>query len=694
MNGGKKEKQKILIVDDSEINRSILADMLGEEYETLEAENGSDAVRILQKRNMEINLVLLDAVMPCMDGFEVLAVMNQKRWIEGIPVIMITTECDASMVERAYDLGVTDFITRPFDALIVHRRVVNTLLLYAKQKKLVGLVAEQIYEKERTSGMLIDMLSHMVEFRNGESGEHIRRVRTLTEILLRKLQQDGSIRKMTKTEITHISTASALHDIGKIAIDERILNKPGSLTEEELSVMKTHSIIGAEMLARIPAYQSEPLFQNAYEICRWHHERYDGRGYPDGLKGDEIPISAQVVALADAYDTLTRDRVYKGAIPHKKAIQMILDGECGAFNPKLMNCLRRVAGSLEKELAAAPAAVGRNDIWDLAWEMIRQEGLTASERSLRLLDHERMKYNFFAAITEEIQFEYSASPPLLTLSEWGAKRLGIDEVIMNPQDSEVIDRVLGRNVWQNLSDRLRNTTPDKPVITYDCQLRFGGQTRWHRVITQAIWSADEPPQCIGAIGKTVDIHDTKVRMKELEKRASHDTLTGLLNHASAKLRVIERIEKRPDHKFALVIFDLDRFKQANDTHGHMFGDQVLRHVAQKLKKGTRSDDIVARVGGDEFLIFLEYEKDVEPIVERIFRELTGTFEDFPISVSLGVACTAVVGIVYDRLFHAADQALYSAKEAGRGRYCFYDPSMDTMFSRLSPIDSESNSEMP
>ncbi len=354
MNVYNTQKQRILIVDDSEMNRSILSDMLSGEYEIIEAEDGAAAIAVLQKNVLDISLVLLDVVMPRVDGFEVLNVMNQKQWIEHIPVIMISAESGSSQVRRAYEMGVTDFIARPFDTLIVRCRVRNTILLYAKQKRLISMLAAQIEEKERLSSIMVDILSHIVEFRNGESGQHIVRVRTLTDVLLRQLQKKTDKYQLSSDDISLICTASALHDIGKIAIDENILNKPGRLTAEEFEVIKTHSVVGSEMLKNLPNYKDEPLVKIAYEICRWHHERYDGRGYPDGLKGDNIPISAQIVALADVYDALTNERCYKKAYSHETSIQMILDGQCGVFNPLLLDCLQEVAPILLEELANTP----------------------------------------------------------------------------------------------------------------------------------------------------------------------------------------------------------------------------------------------------------------------------------------------------------------------------------------------------
>ena len=672
------------------MNRSILADMLGEEYEILEAENGLEAVSIIQKHHMEIDLLLLDLVMPEMDGFEVLTVMNRNNWIEDIPVIMISAETAPAHIERAYNLGVTDFITRPSNAQIIHRRVVNTTLLYAKQKKLAGMVADQIYEKERQNTLMIDILSHIVEFRNGESGLHVVHVRTLTELLLRELTRRTDRYSLSQADISLIGTASALHDIGKIAIPEAVLNKPGRLTDEEFAVMKTHSTVGATMLENLPFHQDEPLVRTAYQICRWHHERWDGRGYPDGLKGDAIPIAAQIVALADVYDALTSKRVYKPPFPHEDAVAMILEGKCGAFNPLVLECLRDCADSLLEELgSAAQDQRGQREMRNVVMEMQQHEELTASERTLQLLEHERMKYNFFAALTQEIQFEYTLQPSMLTLSPWGAEKLGLAETVADPAHNETVRRIMASDDLRELADFLRSSTPGNPVVTYDFRMVFGGETRWFRIIARAIWSTDEQPRYTGTIGKAFDIHESRTRLDNLEQMASHDALTGLLNHASAKKRIQERIQSAPEYRSALAILDLDHFKQANDTYGHMFGDEVLKHMADRLRESIRSGDIVARVGGDEFLIFLAYKGDPDLVIQRVYENLAGgSYKDFAISVSMGVATNEAVGDDYDALFHAADQALYSVKRGGRGHYSFYCGGREKPLSMISPIESE------
>ncbi len=682
-------KKKILVADDSEMNRSILADMLDDEYEVLEAEDGKQAVAALEQYGAELSVLLLDIVMPVMDGFEVLEVMNQRRWIENIPVIMISSESGSNQVARAYELGVADFIGRPFDALVVHRRVVNTILLYAKQKKLLELVTEQVYENQKQSNLMIDILSHIVEFRNGESGPHVRHVHVLTELFLHRLARITDQYPLSEADIDMIATASALHDIGKIGIPGEILNKPGRLTDEEFAIMKTHSMIGAKMMEELPYHREEELIKTVYEICRWHHERFDGRGYPDGLVGDEIPISAQAVALADVYDALTSERVYKKAFPHEEAVRMILNGECGIFNPLLLRCLQETADRIPEEIKDSEnMGTSQKKARHMVEEVLNKEGLTASERTLRLLEHERMKQSFFAAMSKEIQFEYTASPPVLTLNAWGANRLGLPEVLHNPLKEEKVIAMLGVREVRNLSDSVHSTTPEKPIQQRDYKVNLDGEARWMQITSRTTWSMDEPPRYEGVIGKAVDVHDVRQKMEILEQLASHDGLTGLFNHRYARERIIERIEGRKDGNFAMVIFDLDHFKQANDRWGHMFGDRVLVHLAELLRQSIRGGDIAARVGGDEFLIFLEYKTEVETVVERIFSSLLGQYEHFSISVSMGIACTGVVSPDYDELFHAADQALYKVKQTKRGQYCFYQEGMQSIGTAISAIESE------
>ena len=345
-----KDRQRVLVVDDSYMNRMILTEILKSDYEIINASSGEECLEIIEKYGTGIDIILLDIVMPGMDGFEVLNYMNNNNWIEDIPVILISSEDSNQYIRRAYEMGVSDYISRPFDAKVVYQRVLNTIKLYAKQRRLINLITDQVYEKEKNNKMMIDILSQIVEFRNNESGMHVRNISTLTGMLLEKIVQKTDKYHLSWSKRFYITNGSALHDIGKIGIPEEILNKPGKLTKEEYEIMKKHTVIGEKMLKSLELYQDEPLVKTACEIGRWHHERYDGKGYPDGLKGDEIPISAQIVSIADVYDALVSERIYKKAFSHEKAMEMILNGECGAFNPLLLECLVEIQDRIKTEL--------------------------------------------------------------------------------------------------------------------------------------------------------------------------------------------------------------------------------------------------------------------------------------------------------------------------------------------------------
>lgn len=333
-------KPLVLVVDDSDMNRFLLSQILLDDYNVIEACDGVEATQIIQDHFKELSIVLLDIVMPRMDGFGVLEFMNANDLIQDLPVIMISSMDEDSAIRRCYELGISDYVRRPFSADVVGKRVYNIVRLYQRQRNLQREIREQIEEREKNSRVVTSIISHVVENRNGESGPHVIHVEQITEIILNRLTELTDMYKLSKEDKKQISLASALHDIGKIGIDEKILNKPGKLTEEEYEIMKTHTTIGAIMIHQVQMEEDDTLIQFAYEICRWHHEKWDGRGYPDGLKRNYIPISAQVVSISDVYDALVSERVYKKAYSHEKAIEMIINGECGEFNPLLIQCLK------------------------------------------------------------------------------------------------------------------------------------------------------------------------------------------------------------------------------------------------------------------------------------------------------------------------------------------------------------------
>lgn len=347
-------RQSVLIVDDSELNRKMLGQMLGSRFDIAEAASGEACLQLLEQNATGISIVLLDIHMPGIDGFTVLEEMNQKNLLEQIPVIMISSEDTVDAVRRAFDLGASDYISRPFDAKVVYQRIINTIQLYAKQRRLSAMAADLAFEKERASRMMIGILSQVVEKRNGESRDHVQRVAQLTSMLLAGLAQKTDRYPLTREMRRTIATAAALHDIGKMEICEDLLHKKGPLTEAERRTLQSHTLLGAQMLEEQPECRDDAFARTAYNICRWHHERYDGGGYPDGLQGEQIPIEAQVVGLADVYERLVSRPVDGHARTHSEVVQMICTGVCGAFNPLLLDCLQDMEAEIARAMQDTP----------------------------------------------------------------------------------------------------------------------------------------------------------------------------------------------------------------------------------------------------------------------------------------------------------------------------------------------------
>ena len=415
--------------------------------------------------------------------------------------------------------ALTDFIGKPFDANMVLRRSANAILLGAKQRRMTSIVSNQIYEREKSSKLMINILSHIVEFRNGESGLHVLHIQTITEMLLRQLvQKENNRYALSKEQIRMITTASALHDIGKISIPDEILNKPGRLTAEEFAVIKGHSMAGANMLSELPLDQKEePLVKTAYEICRWHHERYDGGGYPDGLKGEEIPVSAQVVALADVYDALTSERCYKDAYSHEKAIEMILAGQCGAFNPLMLECLLDISSSLKKKMGyKSKERYEQTDLSDIASRFHDFE-MDSSEKIVQQLEFERMRYNFLAEGSRNIVFTYTISPPLLTFNQAGCKRSGITEPSFSPLQSGVLKDLVEEQSLKRLIRKITQATRETPDVTSNLLLTDGKNPCHYRCKCRVIWTDGAEKGYTGVVGKLTDITDDYMVMENVRE---------------------------------------------------------------------------------------------------------------------------------------------------------------------------------
>ena len=491
------KRQKILIVDDSKFNRDILKEILGETYNYLEAENGNQAIQIIGE-NIGIDLMLLDINMPQMNGFEVLKIMKESQCIEETPVIMISSEESVDTMREAYEMGITDYITRPFDSVIVKKRVQNTLSLYANQNHLVNVVVDQIYEKEENNNIMIRILSSILGSRNSESREHILHIKTATEMMLRQLIKITDVYHLTEADIALITTASSLHDIGKIYIPEEILNKPGRLTDEEFKIMKTHSKLGADIIQDMHLPQEKPLVHTAWEICRWHHERWDGKGYPDGLKGEEIPISAQVVSIADVYDALTSERCYKKAFDHDTAIKMILDGQCGQFNPILLKCLKELSPRLFKMFSnETDDSKQYYEAQRLSNEILSEKSLPRKNYSQHLIKVMQEKIDFFKKNSGRNSVDYNAVSGLLTIINENQQTLyqRVDSKFDVFKEFEVSEEDV-----QHIIDLLDHTSVQDKEISVQIEAKVENNRQLYNLKLHTLWSSLKKDGFIGIVG--------------------------------------------------------------------------------------------------------------------------------------------------------------------------------------------------
>ena len=548
-------KSRILIVDDSGMNRMMLSELLEDRYDILEASNGVEALALIRQNLSSLDLVLLDIVMPELDGFGVLAHMKKCHWLEFIPVIMISSEGDSSYIEKAFNLGASDYIQRPYKGFLIHRRIMNTLGLFQRQRRLVGLVEEQVYENEKNSRMMINILGHIVEFRNGESGMHIHHIQVITKLLLHHLVEMTDAYPLSESDIAMYSTASALHDIGKISIDGDILNKPGRLTPEEFEIIKTHALIGAEMLEQLPFYSDNPLIHAAYEICRWHHERYDGRGYPDGLKGEEIPISAQVTALADVYDALTSVRCYKAAIPHEKAMEMILDGQCGAFNPLLLQCLKDVQYQVADAMRSdgAQEEPDRQAVLRTTEELLEQAPGEHILSQVKLLEQERLRQEFFTAGVQEIQFVYDAELKTATILR-GAAQLGTGEVVVDRASQD--QSFLGPENMELIREKVRAATPEQPEVNVRCLLcDHNGELHWRTIILRVMFTEQEgKPVYTSLLGRILPL-ERDHRLSSFDKVSGQNYSDDQLQDMMEQLRCVFDVVRLVDPEKMEVLDD-------------------------------------------------------------------------------------------------------------------------------------------
>ena len=529
-----KKKYKILVVDDSKFNRVVMTSMLGRDYFLEEACDGKEAMLVLEDHAEEFSLVLLDIVMPNMDGFEFLKAMKECGWLDFLPVIMISSEYTTENIETAYRLGASEIIQRPYNERVICHRIANTIALSGKQRELSNALINEVIQENETSSAMVSILSHIVETRNGESGSHVQNIRIITRMLLEELMKVTDQYSFSKEEIRLICTASSLHDIGKMTVPEEVLNKPGRFTDDEFQIMKGHAMAGADMVDALRQKGNvSPFIQMTYDICRWHHERYDGRGYPDGLKGEEIPITAQVVSVADVYDALISERCYKPAHPPEQALQMILDGQCGAFNPLLLDCLSRIFDRLKNTLnASEPEKLvesGMNSSQELIEEAVahlHDNGMVTSEKIMQTLSRERLRFKFFFNETHPA-FYYTVSPSVLHYNKAGMRLFGVDEPIVELDQETGPHEKYDHDAAKHLRQKLTAATNEHPLVKETVLLKLPGEApRQYQCEMQTVWDSADARHYAEVVGRLIPLDGELTEVSAIDERGKLPAVGG------------------------------------------------------------------------------------------------------------------------------------------------------------------------
>lgn len=588
------DERKLLIADDSELNRAILVSVLEKNFDILEAADGKEAIATLAAHEGNIAALLLDVVMPEADGFEVLEEMNRRGWIDEIPTIMISVETGGSYIDRAFQLGAADYVSRPFVPNMIRRRVINAILLHAKTQKLTGLIADRFYRRERNTDILAAILGYAVEYRSGERGTHMTNVSRITGLLLHRLLERTDRCPIGPEDIETVCIASSLHDIGKLLIPEDILTKPTALTPGEFDIVKQHTRLGAKIISDLPIYQNETIIKYALEICRWHHERWNGEGYPDGLKGEDIPIAAQVVSLADAYDALTSKRCYKEALSHEKSLEMIRGGECGSFNPLLLECLNDIADTLKHSAGAEAAVEPPAYRWakELIWKPDGSRQELSSARMTKQVEQELSKRRFFSDLTEELWFEYTRHPDALALSAGAARRTGLPRVIVSPLSCTQLCSVVSADTIQAMRNRLLCAASDETYLEFETELTLDGHPSLCQIAIQITWASDEPGRFSSLFGRVLDIGERCRRLEDYRQAFAapvlHPALLPVTVGADHVLRitgeqVIGVLESCRSMFGTVRLVDPEICMQLTDTSD----GAVVEKVSTAMPSGTR-----------------------------------------------------------------------------------------------------------
>lgn len=676
---GLKEKQTllgrhiILVADTGIISHSSLLHEEEIGYELILVHNGRDVLSFLDVRFKEVAMLLSEDQLPDMSGLDLVSTVRSKEnQISRIPVILFSEHVDGTLLNDSLAAGCTHVVSLPIEQSQL-AAILQRVLEDAEYKTAVTeRISKEIYQNENRSRLFAMVLSEAVEFK-GWQGDDLYPLNSgvCIKILLEHLRKRSSVYSyLDDNTIEHISLSAILQNIGYVTIPEEILSEPGKLTPEEYEIIKTHPEAGARILEEARNSFNDKIMDTAIEIARYHHERWDGSGYPAGLKGYDIPISAQAASIAGVYATLTETRPYRKAYNHDEAIQMILRGDCGAFNPELLECLKECS----EELRSTPkineyektlhSAVDRN-----VKARVRSEGHHPAHNELI-----EKRQNFYASLSHDCVFEYQADPEEINFSEHTINKFGLPALVKDVLDNEILLDIIPAKDLKSILQRVKALRGENERIRYDVKLHFKGIDEWNRIIAGPIYSEDGRHEFLGMVGVIMNVQNEYQRISQLEQEATYDPLTKLRNRHNTQTIIEQHLNVYTEDNYCFCIMDFDDFKSINDQMGHAIGDVYLMELAMLLRHYIRKDDIVGRLGGDEFVWFFRYDKNPEEIIRRVFEKLNGSVvvDEGPLlSLSLGAVTTKQAGRDVNVLYQCADAALYEAKRTGKGIYKFF-----------------------
>ena len=680
------ERPQLLIVAPEE-ERQMLRAILSPEWDLIETETEEQALPLLERHYISLSGILLGGIPYTVDGHKIHRWLKQNT-VGNIPLFIILAPHQEHVFNRSIELEAAEVLVKPFNPLVIRRRIRQCIRLFNKRTEIYRQVQNrmqvhsvQLPQLQRNIEAIIDTMSALVEFRDCQPGSHVRKVRQITWLLLTELRQYTNL---TAQQIEQICTASSMHDIGKIAIPDEILRYPGPLNEQQMQTVRMHTLRGYEIIQRMNPRGENQILLYAAQICRSHHERWDGSGYPDGLRGEKITLCAQVVGLADVYDTITSTRTYKEARTHREACQIIEETAGRLFSPKLINAFRAIQPYLEQPPGSLPVP---SHFVPAAEEL-------ELERQLRRVALIRNEYHQLSDLSGDIYFYYDYHERTLEFSS------AFCQIFCNtaaPQKIPLsqIRKCIQLELLRKLSTYLNQLSPDNLQIKTELELETAdGGKKWFECYFRAQYNGSE---LTDYYGKFIDIDNLKAEANLWKEQAQNDQLTGLLNRGAMQQKVEQLLKEQQPLTFLFI--DLDDFKRINDTYGHLFGDRVLRHISHQIKTRTRTGDLIGRIGGDEFLAVLPGAGNPEQLARRA-RQLLGIFsvslpvegtlpsQEYPVCGSIGISVFPQDGTEYADLLRKADIALYTAKKAGKNTWRFFEPKMldKNAGSVLSEID--------